>query len=310
MNSADSSPVLFDYPNAASNAFIMMRFRQTKQHQAILDELRKTLKYYGLNGLRADDKSYSDTLWSNVKSYMDACDWGIAVLDQIEDDDFNPNVSLELGYMMALKKPVLLLKENRLKVLPSDIVGNLYKTFDPYDIPNTIRSAVLEWLRDIGIAKSSAERILVFVSEGGTCRCAIAKVALEQSLLKRQLPYKLRVVSMAHKFGGTNEASQGARRVTYEGYGRDLLEHHKVTRRNPGLLADADLILVMEDRLREGLPSEKTFGFNEFLGLQGDVKNPWPDDDEAAHERYQNCMRVIQSALNQGGNNILEYLDN
>ena len=310
MGSQDSSPALFDYPNSSSNVFLMMRFHDTEQHREILAALREALAYYGLHGLRVDDKSYSESLWSNVKSYMDACDCGIAVFEQIKDDDFNPNVSLELGYMMALKKPLLLLKEKHLKALPSDILGNLYKSFDSYDISNSIRPSVLEWLRDVGVAKSPAQRVLLFVSDGGTCRCAMAKVALEHALRGRRLPYNLRVVSVAHKFGGTNEASHGARRAVYDAYGSDLLERHRVTRRNPGLVADADLILVMEEQLREGLPAEKTHAFNPFLGGCGDVKNPWPDDeDEEADFRYRDCMHRIRTSVEQGADRILSYLD-
>lgn len=310
MINRDSSPVLFDYPNPGSNVFLMMRFRDTKQHREILDAVRAALKFYGLHGLRADDKTYSDSLWSNVKSYMDACDSGIAVFEQIEDDDFNPNVSLELGYMMAAKKRVLLLKEKHLRALPADVVGHLYKSFDSYDIPASIRPSVHDWLRDIGVAKSATERVVVFVSYGGTCRCAMAKVALDQALKGRHLPYRLRVVSVAHKFGGTNEASRGARRAVYDAYGLDLLEYHRVTRRNSGLLADADLILVMEEQLREGLPSEKTFVFNPFFGRGGDVANPWPDDEnDAAHSRYRECMREIRTAVEEGTDRVLSYLD-
>src|SRR5262249_8048062 len=159
------------------------------------------------------------------------------------DKDFNPNVSLELGYMMALKKPILLLKEKHLNTLPSDVVGNLYKSFDSRDVSDSIRASVLEWLRDIGVANSPSDRVVLFVSHGGTCRCAMAKVALDQVLRGRQLPYRLRVVSVAHKFGGAKQASRGARRAVYDAYGSDLLEQHRATRRNRGLLDDADLIL-------------------------------------------------------------------
>jgi protein-tyrosine-phosphatase len=310
MISRDSSPVLFDFPNPGSNVFVMMRFRETKQHREIVTAVRDALAHYGLHGLRADDKTYSDSLWPNVKSYMDACDLGMAIFEQIEDDDFNPNVSLELGYMMAAKKPVLLLKEKHLKSLPADVVGHLYKPFDSYDISPTIRPRILEWLRDIGIAKSSTERLILFVSYGGTCRCAMAKVALEQALKGRHLPYRLRVVSVAHKFGGTNEASRGARRAVYDAYGSDLLESHLVTRRNAGLLADADLIFSMEASVRAGLPVEKTFEFNPFFGRQGDVPNPWPDDeDETARTRYTECMRAIRAAVQEGTDKILKHLD-
>ena len=119
-----------------------------------------------------------------------------------------------------------------------------------------------------------------------------------------------RVVSVAYKFGGTNEASRGARRAVYDAFGSDFLEHHRVTRRNPGLLADANLILVMEKELQEDLPPEKTYGFNEFLGSGGDVENPWPDrEDDAAHLRYRNCMRQIRSTVESGIDRILSYLD-
>ena len=310
MTSTNSSPVLFDYPNSGTNVFLMMRFRDTKQHREIVTALREALGFYGLHGLRADDKTYSDSLWPNVKSYMDACDFGVTVFEQIEDDNFNPNVSLELGYMMAAKKRVLLLKEKHLKALPADVVGHLYKPFDSYDIPVTIKQRVGEWLRDVGIAKSPTERVVLFVSYGGTSRCAMAKVALDQSLKGRHLPYRLRVVSVAHKFGGTNEASRGARRAVYDAYGCDFLEHHRVTRRNPGLVADADLILVMEESLRDGLPPEKTFVLNPFLGREGDVVNPWPDDeDEAARMRYRECMRAIRTAVEEGTDEILSHIE-
>lgn len=310
MISRDSSPVLFDYPNPGSNVFLAMRFRDTKQHREIVTAVRQALQFYGLHGLRADDKAYSESLWPNVKSYMDACDFGIVVFEQIEDDDFNPNVSLELGYMLAEKKRVLLLKERHLKTVPADIVGHLYKPFDSYDIPSSVELRTSEWLRDIGIAKAPNERVVLFVSHGGTCRCAMAKVALDQVLNGRHLPYHLRVVSVAAKFGGTNEASRGARRAVYDAYGVDLLEHHHVTRQNPGLLRDADLILVMEESLREGFPPEKTFLLNPFLGSDGDVANPWPDDeDEAARGRYRACMKLLRTAVEEGTDKILSHLE-
>lgn len=163
--------------------------------------------------------------------------------------------------MLAQNKPILLLKEKRLKTLPTDVVGQLYRSFDSYDIGSTVQPSIKEWLRDIGIVKSQAERQLLFVSYGGTCRCAMAKIALEQAQKGRHLPYNLRVMSVAHAFGGTNEASKGARRAIYEAYGEDYLQSHRVIRRNAGLLKDADLILIMEDALKEGMPENKTFNF-------------------------------------------------
>ena len=304
------SPVLFDYPNPRANTFIMMRFHDTHQQRELLGSIRKYLTYYGINGLRADDKSYAQSLWANVRSYMNACNLGIVVFEQIDDMDFNPNVSIELGYMLSQNKEVLLLKEKRLKALPTDIVGQLYKSFDSYNIEDTIGLSINEWLRDIGIAKSSTERILLFVSYGGTCRCAIAKIIFEQIIAKRTLPYRLRILSVAHAFGGTDRASNGARRAIYEAYGEDYLMDHRVTHQNPGLLKDADLILVMGEELKEGMPQKKTFNFNDFFGSSGDVPNPWPDDeDENAQKRYRKCLSHLQKVLENGFEKILDYLN-
>jgi protein-tyrosine-phosphatase len=292
----------------------MMRFCDTEPQREILSAIKEVLVSYGMNCLRADERTYAPSLWENVKSYMDACRFGIAVFEQIGQDDFNPNVSLELGYMLAQKKEVLLLKETRLRTMPTDVAGHLYKTFDSSNLEGSVRVRILEWLQDIGIAKSSGDSLVLFVSHGGTCRCAMAKVALDQLLIGRELPYSLRVVSVAHAFGGVDRASQGARQAVLDAYGKDFLKRHRVTRRNDGLLADADLILVMEDKLKEGLPSDKTFKFNDFLGLSGDVDNPWPEKgekhgDESVRLKYKNCMHHLQEAISKGADNILRYLD-
>ncbi|MEK0337777.1 MAG: hypothetical protein QQN41_10130 [Nitrosopumilus sp.] len=213
--------------------------------------------------------------------------------------------------MIACNKPILLLKEKRLRTLPSDIVGQLYKEFDSYSIESSVANQVHNWLRDVGIAKSSSERLILFVSYGGTCRCAMAKVILENILSKRNMPYRLRVMSVAYTFGGLDSASHGARRSVYKAYGYDLLQEHKVTHKNTGLSKDADLILVMSDNYKVGFPENKTYNFKEFFGSCNDeITNPWPDDDtEECQDRYDSCLNQLRSILEKGVSNILEYLD-
>lgn len=307
---SEKNPVLNDFPDPCFNAFIMMRFRETDTHRAILDALSSSLAFYGINALRADQRSYCDSLWGNVRFYIEACDLGIAVFEQLDDKDFNPNVSLELGYMMARRKKFLLLKEASLPSLPTDIVGNLYHTFSRADVCSSIDTAIRRWLRDIGIAKSPAEKLVLFVSYGGTCRCAMAKVILEQLLQGRQLPYRLRVESIAHKFGSTGRASKGARRAVEELFGRDLLKAHRVTHQNPGLLADADLILPMDADCAKNLPPDKTILFNRFFGRDGEVPNPWPDKTPDAHDKYKHCIQHLHSTLSPGLETLLTRLAN
>lgn len=140
-----------DYPIGIKTAFIIMQFGNTKPHQAIVACIKDTLKKHGITALRADDKEYMDDLFPNIKTYMHACDFGVAVYDRITEDDFNPNVSLEVGYMLGMGKNVLLLKDKTLKSLQTDLTGKLYKPFDTTDIDNTMPQHIEKWLSDRGL---------------------------------------------------------------------------------------------------------------------------------------------------------------
>jgi nucleoside 2-deoxyribosyltransferase len=100
--------------------------------------------------LRADDKEYHDDLFANIQTYIHGCGFGIAVIERIEKDEFNPNVALEIGYMLALKKPVCILKDKTVPVLQADLIGRLYKQFDPQDVSKTIPDQLTKWLLDKG----------------------------------------------------------------------------------------------------------------------------------------------------------------
>ena len=45
---------------------------------------------------RADEREYSDNLLDNVLTYLYACDFGVAVFERVESDEFNPNVTWRL----------------------------------------------------------------------------------------------------------------------------------------------------------------------------------------------------------------------
>ena len=137
-----------DHPDEAKVAFVMMRFGQTGLHEKIVKGIKSALEPHGITGLRADDKQYHDDLFSNILTYLHGCGMGIAVFERIESDEFNPNVSLEVGYMMALRRPVCLLKDKTLRSLPSDLVGRLYKPFDPQDPTRSIPPVLRQWLTD------------------------------------------------------------------------------------------------------------------------------------------------------------------
>ena len=137
-----------DNPIYETNAFIMMQFGTTVAHQNIVESIRQTLRKYGINALRADDKEFHDDLFINVLTYIHGCKFGVAVFEKLEKDDFNPNVSFEVGYMRGLRKSICLLKEKTLTTLHTDLIGKLYSEFDPQDCEKTIPRALEKWLRD------------------------------------------------------------------------------------------------------------------------------------------------------------------
>lgn len=137
-----------DHSDPSKCVFVIMRFGSTNAHKSILESLRSTVAAQSFKALRADDKEYHGDLFWNILTYIYGCSAGIAVFERIEREEFNPNIALEVGYMMALQKPVLLLKDTTLKYLNTDLIGKLYKTFDPQNIPETIPPQLLSWMRD------------------------------------------------------------------------------------------------------------------------------------------------------------------
>jgi hypothetical protein len=145
-----------DHPDPSKVAFVMMRFGNTPAHREITETIRQTLQEVGIKGLRADDKDYNDNLFLNIQTYMHGCDIGVAVFERIEQEDFNPNVSLEVGYMIGLGKPVCLLKDRTLRALQTDLVGRLYRAFDPQRAGTTIGPELKKWLEDRGLSSAAS----------------------------------------------------------------------------------------------------------------------------------------------------------
>ena len=129
-------------------AFLIMQFGRSRFYNQIVDSIKNSLAKYNIVVLRADDKEYHDDLYYNILSYIHASDFGIAIFERIFDDNFNPNVAFEVGYMLGIKKQVCHLKERTLKSLHSDLMGKLYKEFDIQDIDNSLVPCLEKWLED------------------------------------------------------------------------------------------------------------------------------------------------------------------
>lgn len=137
-----------DHPDPRKVAFLMMKYGKTKAHVNTVEGMRQALAPHGIVALRADEKDYHADLYPNILTYLNGCGFGIAVFERIEQDEFNPNVSLEVGYMIALGKKVCLLKDQTLPKLHTDLVSKLYKEFDPQDPVTSIPPVLEKWMKD------------------------------------------------------------------------------------------------------------------------------------------------------------------
>lgn len=137
-----------DHPYDTRKCFLIMQFTNTKAHQGIYKAINGIIKERGMECTRADEKEYHDDLLYNVLTYIYGSDFGIAVFERIEKEEFNPNISWEVGYMMAIGKPVCLLKDKNMRTLHSDLIGKLYKEFDPLEPERTIPNSIDKWLND------------------------------------------------------------------------------------------------------------------------------------------------------------------
>lgn len=140
-----------DNPKYTKNVFIMTKFdKENLILTEAISELRNTLQSHGYNPLRAEDKMYlSDRdMWNNACVYMLCCKQGIAILENHSKQEYNANVAIEYGFMKALNRQVLLLRDKRFPHDRADITG---KETPPFDIEckETIKGPVEIWLKEL-----------------------------------------------------------------------------------------------------------------------------------------------------------------
>ena len=145
-----------DHPDPSKCAFVMMKFEDTALQRAIFEAVKSICFNYGISVLRADGKEYSNQLLANVRTYMHGCGFGIAIFDRINSEFFNPNVSFEVGYLMAMNRDVLILKDKTLNSLHTDLMHTLYKPFDTQNLKKSLDPIIKKWLQE----KSYIENVI------------------------------------------------------------------------------------------------------------------------------------------------------
>lgn len=113
-NSIKSKIAKFKQMNPGTNLFLMSSFQHS--HQEYLDSFKEMLSEIGgftYHMADAPGGEFTDELLQDVAVYMHGCDLGIAILfeDHGKQNVTSPSVCLEIGYMRALQKPILLFRE-------------------------------------------------------------------------------------------------------------------------------------------------------------------------------------------------------
>ena len=139
----------------------------------------------------------------------------------------------------------------------------------------------------------SVKKRILFVCGGNTCRSPMSKVILQHKLKTRGQLDIFEVDSAAYNHPTYEGASSNAREAVKKLLGDDPLAGHNAKKLTPGLVEAADLILVMEARMKRGLPRGKTWTVKEYAGGSGDIADPF----RGSLNTYLKCIHEISTAL-------------
>ena len=121
----------------------------------------------------------------------------------------------------------MLLKEQRVKKLFTDLVGFVYGEFDSYEIRPTVLGQMADWLKQVGVRKQDGEKLIVFVSYGGQDRCAIAKAITKHLLEEDKCILNVRVESRGAENSSGPTAAKTGIEVVRNRLKRDWLSDHR-----------------------------------------------------------------------------------
>lgn len=135
------------YEKYGHNAiFVIMPFRE--ELNKVYEIIKDIFASKGYSAIRADEKEFTNDLWENVRVYLECCNVAVAVFDKNDQDNYNPNVAIEVGYMLSKGNKVCLLKDKKLPKLPSDLISKMYKEYDSEDVEGTLPKQLGLWIRD------------------------------------------------------------------------------------------------------------------------------------------------------------------
>lgn len=137
-----------------TNVFCMTRFPEPTNEDPIgslIEACRRALRLHGLRLHLASDAIVDDGLLANVAAYMWACKYGLALFENRVGRGLNYNLVIEVGAMIMAGRRCVLLRDSTAPAMPTDFVGQIYKSVDFTDL-RAISEAIHRWTaRDLGL---------------------------------------------------------------------------------------------------------------------------------------------------------------
>lgn len=114
-----------------------------------VETAREVCQMHGLEFHLASDRQLHDDLWTNIAAHMWACRYGIAFFEDLAAPKrgLNYNLTIEVGGMLMTGRRCALLKDPSIPKLPTDLVGQIYKSVDLVKMQQ-VSDALHRWIRD------------------------------------------------------------------------------------------------------------------------------------------------------------------
>jgi hypothetical protein len=138
-----------------TNVFCMTRFPASEVDPVLpaIEASREALRGHGLQLHLASDRQIDDDLWGNVAAHGWACRYGIGMFEDRAGRGLNQNLVAEVGAMLMTGRRCALLKDKSQPGLPTDFVGQIYKSVD-FDDRESVSVEVHSWAReDLGLGR-------------------------------------------------------------------------------------------------------------------------------------------------------------
>ena len=152
---------------------------------------------------------------------------------------------------------------------------------------------------NFGKPLTGQDPLVLYVSSGGTCRCAMANVITRHYLAARAEPHDIRPMSVALIRPTRPTMSPEAVEVLREQLGIEVPEHRTI-HGDERYWRRAQLVLAMDAKLLEQLPPTvigKAQLFTVFYGGEGNIADPYGMGIDAYRERCRDIRGFIEPGV-------------